>query len=189
MPPDLRLAGYVEAERDRILAALFDWLRIPSISSHPDRAADVVRSAEFCAGLLADAGLENTALLDTPGGPSVYGDWLHAGRGAPTVLVYAHHDVQPVDPLDAWTSPPFSPVIVDGECRARGAVDDKGQTLYEIEEARRLLAADGALPVNLKFLSEGEEEVGSVHFEDLLRRHAERLACDFVVVSDTGMIS
>ena len=96
-----------------------------------------------------------STVLETGGGPAVYGDWLHAGAGAPTVLVYGHHDVQPVDPLDEWTSPPFDPVIVDGECRARGAIDDKGQTLYQIEAARGLLAADGRLPVNLKFLDRG----------------------------------
>jgi acetylornithine deacetylase/succinyl-diaminopimelate desuccinylase-like protein len=187
--PVPRLAAYADAERVRILDTLFAWLRIPSISSHPERAGDVVRSAEFCAGMLVDAGLDNVSLLETAGGPSVYGEWLHARPGAPTVLVYGHHDVQPVDPLEAWTSPPFSPVIVDGECRARGAVDDKGQTLYEIEAARGMLATEGALPVNLKFLVEGEEEVGSPHFEALLRQHARRLACDVVVVSDTGMIS
>ena len=127
-------------------------------------------SAEFCADLLRDAGFEHVELLETAGPrpPAVYGDWLHAGPDAPTVLVYGHHDVQPVDPLDEWTSPPFDPVIVDGECRARGAIDDKGQTLYQIEAARGLLATRGALPVNLKFLVEGEEEVGSPHFEALL---------------------
>jgi acetylornithine deacetylase/succinyl-diaminopimelate desuccinylase-like protein len=187
MPSDLRLAGYVEAERDRITATLFDWLRIPSISAHPDRAADVQRSAEFCAGLMRDAGLEHVEVLDTDGAPAVYGDWLYAGDAAPTALVYGHHDVQPVDPLDEWRSPPFEPVIVDGECLARGAIDDKGQVLYEIEAARGLLRTEGALPVNLKFLVEGEEEVGSPHFEALLERERERLRCDVAVVSDTGM--
>ncbi len=188
MASELRLAAHAAGERDRIVATLLDWLRIPSISSHPDRAADVVRSAEFGAQLLTDAGLEHVTLLSTPGGPAVYGDWLHAPAGAPTVVVYGHHDVQPVDPLDAWTSPPFSPVMVEGECRARGAVDDKGQTLYQIEAARGLLAADRQLAVNLKFLIEGEEEVGSPHFEALLVEHRDRLACDVVVVSDTGMV-
>jgi acetylornithine deacetylase/succinyl-diaminopimelate desuccinylase-like protein len=186
---DLRLADHVAADRDRIVATLFEWLRIPSISAHPDRAADVRASGEFCAGLLEDAGFEHIALLETAGAPATYGDWLHAGPDAPTVLVYGHHDVQPVDPVDAWTSPPFSPVIVDGECRARGAVDDKGQTLYEIEAARGLLGLEGRLPVNLKFLVEGEEEVGSPHFENLLTREAERLRCDVIVVSDTGMLA
>ena len=188
MGADIRLADYVAAERDRIVATLLEWLRIPSISAHPDHAGDVRCSAAFCADLLKDAGLEHVGLLETAGGPAVYGDWLHAGPDAPTVVVYGHHDVQPVDPIDAWTSPPFSPVIVDDECRARGAVDDKGQTLYQIEAARGLLRTEGRLPVNLKLLVEGEEEVGSPHFEKLLVEEAERLDCDVVVVSDTGMV-
>jgi acetylornithine deacetylase/succinyl-diaminopimelate desuccinylase-like protein len=186
---DLALADYAAAERDRILATLFSWLRIASISAEPGRAEEVTASAEFCAGLLRDAGFEHVAVLDTGGLPAVYGDWLHAGSEAPTVLVYGHHDVQPVDPLDQWTSPPFEPAIVDGECRARGSIDDKGQTLYQIEAARGLLTGLGRLPVNLKLLVEGEEEVGSPNFEALLRSEAARLACDVVVVSDTGMVA
>jgi acetylornithine deacetylase/succinyl-diaminopimelate desuccinylase-like protein len=198
MTAELRLARYADAEAERIVATLFDWLRIPSISAHPERAADVRASAEFCARLLEGAGLENVGLIEPPvdtdgthaaAGPAVYGEWLHAGPDAATVLVYGHHDVQPVDPVELWTSPPFSPVIVDGECRARGAVDDKGQTLYQIEAARGLLGAAGTLPVNLKFIIEGEEEVGSPHFEALLDQEAARLACDVIVVSDTGMIA
>ena len=183
----MRLAPYVDAEHDRIVATLFDWLRIPSISAHPARAADVRASAALCAALLTEAGLEHVEVLETPGAPAVYGDWLHAGPDAPTALVYGHHDVQPADPLEHWTSPPFEPTIVDGECRARGAIDDKGQVLYEIEAARGLLRTEGRLPLNLKFLVEGEEEVGSPNFERLLHQHAERLGCDVVVVSDTGM--
>jgi acetylornithine deacetylase/succinyl-diaminopimelate desuccinylase-like protein len=186
---DLALAGYADSERDRIVETLLAWLRIPSISAHPDRAPDVSLSADFCAGLMRGAGLEHVAVLDTGGGPAVYGDWLHAGDAAPTVLVYGHHDVQPVDPLDEWRSPPFEPVIVDGECLARGAIDDKGQTLYQIEAARGLLVRAGAIPVNLKLLVEGEEEVGSPNFERLLTREKDLFACDVVVVSDTGMIS
>jgi acetylornithine deacetylase/succinyl-diaminopimelate desuccinylase-like protein len=183
----MRLAPYVDAERDRIVATLFDWLRIPSISAHPERAGDVRASAELCARLLTEAGMEHVQLLETPGHSAVYADWLHAGPGAPTALVYGHHDVQPADPLDLWTSPPFEPDIVDGECRARGSIDDKGQVLYEIEAVRGLLQQDGRLPVNVKFLVEGEEEVGSPNFEALLRDHPDRLRCDVVVVSDTGM--
>src|SRR5437763_5071965 len=138
---------------------------------------------------MRDAGLEHVAILETPGAPSVYGHHLPAGRDAPPALVYGHHAVQPVVPLDQWTSPPFAPTVVDGECRARGAIDDKGQMLYEIEAVRGLLERDGRLPVNVKFIVEGEEEVGSPHFEDLLRREKERLTGDVVVVSDTGMWS
>ncbi len=192
----LLLDRYVGAQRERIVATLIEWLRIPSISAQPEHAGDVVASARFCAGLLEAAGLQHVELLHAPapadgpaGAPAVYADWLHAGDDAPTVLVYGHHDVQPVDPLEEWTSPPFDPVIVDGECRARGAIDDKGQTLYQIEAARGVLATAGALPVNLKFLIEGEEEVGSPTFEQLLGAHRDRLAADVVVVSDTGMIA
>ncbi|MBV9411013.1 MAG: dipeptidase [Acidimicrobiia bacterium] len=186
---DLQLQHYVDAEQDRIVETLLEWLRIPSISAHPDHASDVRKSAEFTAQLMRDAGLENVEILETPGAPSVYGDSLHAGPDAPTALVYGHHDVQPADPLDQWTSPPFEPVIVEGECRARGSIDDKGQVLYEIEAVRGLLQRDGSLPVNVKFIVEGEEEVGSPHFEDLLWREREKLSCDVVVASDTGMWS
>jgi acetylornithine deacetylase/succinyl-diaminopimelate desuccinylase-like protein len=183
------LAAYAEAERERIIDSLFEWLRIPSISADPDHAPDVRASAQFCLGLMKEAGLEHAAVLETGGGPAVYADWLHAGPNRPTVLVYGHHDVQPVDPVEDWTSPPFEPVIVDGECRARGAIDDKGQSLYQIEAARALLSLRGGLPVNLKLLIEGEEEIGSPNFERLLRSEGELLACDVVVVSDTGMIA
>jgi len=145
----MRLVPYVDAERERIVDALFAWLRIPSISAHPDRAGDVRASAAFCADQMRAAGLEHVVVLETAGAPAVYGDWVHAGPDAPTALVYGHHDVQPVDPLELWHSPPFEPVIVaDGEhgseCKARGAIDDKGQVLYEIEAVRGLLALDGA---------------------------------------------
>ena len=188
-PPHARLTTYVEEARDRIVETLFEWLRIPSISADPAHAADVVRSAEFAARLLGDCGLENVAILPTPGAPAVYGDWLHAGPEAPTVVVYGHHDVQPVTPLELWETPPFEPEIRHGECLARGAIDDKGQVLYQAEAIRGLLRRDGALPVNIKFLVEGEEEVGSPHFEALLHAERDRIASDLIVVSDTGMIS
>ncbi len=175
------------AEGDRIIADLLGWLRIPSISAQPEHDADVRRSAEYAAGLLADAGMEHVEVLETDAGPTVYADHLHAGPGAPTALVYGHHDVQPVDPLDEWLSPPFEPQMTDGECRGRGAVDDKGQVLFQIEAVRGLLALGRGLPVNLRFLVEGEEEVGSPHFEALLAREHARLDCDVVVVSDTDM--
>jgi acetylornithine deacetylase/succinyl-diaminopimelate desuccinylase-like protein len=186
---DLRLAPYLDAERDRILATLRDWVRIPSISSAPEHAPDVRRSAEVCAGLLADAGLEHVEVLDRHGAPAVVADWRHAGPEAPTFVVYGHHDVQPVDPLALWETPPFEPTVVDGELRGRGTVDDKGQVLFEIEAVRGLLAAEGRLPVNLVFLVEGEEEVGSPSIGSLLTAQAERLRCDAVVVSDTTMVS
>ncbi len=185
----LLLADWIDAERDRIVATLLEWLRIPSISAQPDHAGDVRRSAEFTARLLADAGLGHVEVMETVDGglPSVYADHLHAGPGAPTVLIYGHHDVQPVDPLDEWTSPPFEPVLVDGELRARGAIDDKGQVMFQVEAVRGLLARVGSLPVNLKVLIEGEEEIGSPNFGALLDAERDRLACDVVIVSDTDM--
>lgn len=186
---DPGLTQYVQSERRRIVDTLLEWLRIRSISADPACVDDVRLSARYCVALLEAAGMEAAGLIETSGAPAVYAEWCHAGPDAPTVLVYGHHDVQPVDPLDEWRSPPFEPVIVDGECRARGAIDDKGQVLYQIEAARALLSTTGSLPVNLKFLVEGEEEVGSPHFEALLKAEASRLACDVIVVSDTGMVS
>ncbi len=187
MATDLALAPWVAAEGERIVADLLEWLRIPSISAQPGHAEDVRRSADLTADLLARAGMEHVEIVDTAGAPAVYADHLHAGPGVPTALVYGHHDVQPVDPLDEWRSPPFEPYIADGNCHGRGAVDDKGQVLFQIEAARGLLTLAGALPVNLRFLVEGEEEVGSPNFEALLERERARLGCDVVVVSDTDM--
>jgi len=184
----------LERSRDRALRSLVNWLRVPSISADPSHSADVAASAEFCANLLEDAGLGNIEVLPTGeagegGAPAVYGEWLGAGADAPTVLVYGHHDVQPVDPLEEWSSPPFEPVVSESEIRARGASDDKGQVLMQVEAARGLLSEHGGLPINLKFLIEGEEEVGSPHFEDLLQRERERFGADLVVVSDTDMVA
>jgi len=185
---EFQLSTHVAQSEAEILATFDAWLRIPAISADPAHTDDVRASAEWCAREMTAVGLEHVTLLETAGHPSVYGDWLHA-EDAPTVVVYGHHDVQPVDPLDAWISPPFEPTIRDGQLFARGAVDDKGQVLYHLEVIRALLARDGRLPVNLKVLVEGEEEVGSPHFEALLERERDRLACDVVVVSDTGMWS
>lgn len=182
------LDGFLERERASILATLSAWLRIPAISVDPSHAVDVRASAEWCATRMREVGLEHVALLETAGHPSVYADWLHAGD-APTVLVYGHHDVQPVDPLEEWDDPPFEPTVRDGRLFARGAIDDKGQVLYHLEAVRGLLEAAGRLPVNLKFLVEGEEEDGSRNFEALLEREQHRLACDVIVVSDTAMLA
>jgi acetylornithine deacetylase/succinyl-diaminopimelate desuccinylase-like protein len=187
MPDRHLLDAFLEAERDATLAALADWVRIPSVSAQPLHAADVERAAQWCAERMEHAGLEHVEILPTPGHPAVYGDWLHAGEEAITALVYGHHDVQPPEPLDEWHSPPFEPVVRDGQLFGRGAVDDKGQVLYQLEAIRGLLSDGGRLPVNVKFLVEGEEEIGSPNFEALLERERERLACDVIVVSDTGM--
>jgi acetylornithine deacetylase/succinyl-diaminopimelate desuccinylase-like protein len=191
---DLTLTGYLARSKERILGTLVEWLRIPSISADPGHAADVAASAQFCAGLLRDAGLSGVQVWPTGtpeapgrGAPAVSGDWLGGGDAAPTVLVYGHHDVQPVDPLDEWASPPFEPAVSAHEVKARGCSDDKGQVLMQIEAIRGVLAERGELPVNLKILIEGEEEVGSPHFEALLQRERQRLAADVIIVSDTTM--
>ena len=185
---DCLLEDFLHAEREEILAALRQWVRIPSVSAQPEHAPDVAASAQWCADRMRAAGLGAVEVLPTAGAPAVYGEWLGA-PGALTALVYGHHDVQPADPLEEWHSPPFEPEVRDGQLFGRGVVDDKGQVLYHLEAVRGLLGADGPgrLPVNVKVLVEGEEEVGSPHFEALLEAEKERLACDVVVVSDTGM--
>ena len=182
------LGEFLAAERDAVLDVLADWLRIPSIGVQPVHHRDVALSAEWCAERMAEAGLEHVEVLSTQGHPAVYGDWLHAD-GALTALVYGHHDVQPVDPLDEWASPPFEPTVRSGRMFGRGASDDKGQVLCHLEAIRGLLGGHGpgTLPVNVKVLVEGEEETGSPHFEMLLDAERERLASDVVVVSDSSM--
>ncbi|MBJ7281596.1 MAG: M20/M25/M40 family metallo-hydrolase, partial [Acidimicrobiia bacterium] len=186
---ELQLSEYISSNRELIIERLSDWIAIPSISCEPGRSGDVRRSAEWCAGQMREAGLENVHLIETQLHPSVYGDWLHAGPEAPTVVVYGHHDVQPVDPESDWDSPPFEATERDGQLFARGSVDDKGQVLYHLEAVRALLSRDGVLPINIKFVIEGEEEFGSPNFEDLLISNKELLFCDAVIVSDTGMLS
>jgi acetylornithine deacetylase/succinyl-diaminopimelate desuccinylase-like protein len=181
--------AFVRAEADALVAELSAWCAIPSVSTDPAHAADVRRSAEHLAGLMEAAGLAAELVAADGGQPGVYAEWLGAGAGAPTVTVYGHHDVQPVDPLDQWTTPPFEPTVRDGCLHARGASDDKGQIHFQVSAIRHLLAADGRLPVNVKFFVEGEEEAGSPNIGPFLDEYGERLACDLIVVSDTGMIA
>ncbi len=161
------------------------FLRIPSISALPEHADDCRRAAHWLADALTEAGVEHADVAETGGRPVVYADWLHA-PGAPTVLVYGHYDVQPVDPLELWTSPPFEPAIVGGRMLARGAADDKGHLHAHVMAAAALLATRRALPVNVKYLFEGEEESGSVNLDRWLAANVERLAADVVIISDTG---
>ena len=182
------LGDFLAAERDAVLDALDGWIRIPSIGAQPAHRRDLAVSAEWCAERMAAAGLEHVEVLATAGHPAVYGDWLHAD-GALTALVYGHHDVQPVDPVDEWSSPPFEPTVRSGRLFGRGASDDKGQVLCHLEALRGLLGryGPGEVSVNVKVLVEGEEETGSPHFEALLDAHRDRLACDVIVVSDSSM--
>lgn len=176
-----------------LLADLDDWLRIPGISAQPEHHPDVVRSAEWLADAFTRTGFPTVEIWPTAGLPAVYAEWPaeDAGPDTPTVIVYGHHDVQPVDPIELWHTEPFIPTIDGPVLRARGASDDKGQLLFHLLGLRAHLAATGRTSprVNLKFLIEGEEESGSPNFEDLLAEKADRLGCDIVVITDTGMLA
>jgi acetylornithine deacetylase/succinyl-diaminopimelate desuccinylase-like protein len=178
---------YLAANRQRHLDELCAWLRIPSVSTLPEHAADMAAAARWTAEAMRAVGLENVAVLPTGGHPLVYGDWLHA-PGGPTLLVYGHYDVQPADPLDVWQTPPFEPAIRDGRLYARGATDDKGQAFLHLKAVEALTAVDGQPPLNLRFLIEGEEECASANLEAFVRRERARLACDVAVVSDMPML-
>jgi acetylornithine deacetylase/succinyl-diaminopimelate desuccinylase-like protein len=177
---------FINMNREKYLDELKALLAIPSISALPEHAADVMRCAEWCGDEMRRIGLQNVRLIDTPGNPVAYGEWLGA-PGAPTILFYGHYDVQPVDPLDLWESPPFDATVRDGELYARGAADDKGQVFMHFKAVEAHLKQNGRLPVNMKFLLEGEEEVGSVHLDDFIRAHKDDLQADVVVISDTAM--
>jgi acetylornithine deacetylase/succinyl-diaminopimelate desuccinylase-like protein len=180
------VVDFIHVNRDRYVEELKQYLAIPSISALSQHAADVRRAAEWTAGALEAAGLEHARLIETPGHPVVCADWLHA-PGKPTILYYGHYDVQPVDPLHLWTTPPFEATVRDGEIYARGAADDKGQVFMHVKAIEAHMRQGGGLPCNIKFLIEGEEEVGSAHLDDFVRDHRGELAADVVVISDSTM--
>jgi acetylornithine deacetylase/succinyl-diaminopimelate desuccinylase-like protein len=185
--------GYINENAAGFFDALVQWLAIPSVSADPEHSGDVRRSAQWLAEHLRRAGFPVAEVWETgaddSGLPAVFAHWPAADPSAPTVLVYGHHDVQPVEPLDEWDSPPFDPVQRDGQLLARGASDDKGQVLFHALAAQACLAAGGrdAPPVTLKLLIEGEEESGSTNFAALLEARRDRLACDVIVITDTTM--
>jgi acetylornithine deacetylase/succinyl-diaminopimelate desuccinylase-like protein len=181
--------AFVHKNESRLLDELTDFLRIPSVSTLPEHKDDVARAAQFVAESLQHAGLENVEVIPTGKHPLVYADWLHA-PGKPTVLCYGHYDVQPPDPLDLWKSPPFEPSIRDGNLYARGACDDKGQMYMHIKAVEALRAVHrGKLPVNIKFLIEGEEEVGGESISKYVPKHRDRLKADVALVSDTELFA
>jgi acetylornithine deacetylase/succinyl-diaminopimelate desuccinylase-like protein len=182
----IKVIDHIHTNRDRYVTELKQYLAIPSVSALPAHAADVRRCAEWTADEMRRIGLENVRLIDTPGNPIVYGDWLHAD-GAPTVLFYGHYDVQPVDPVDLWESPPFEATERDGELYARGAADDKGQVFMHLKAIEAHLSETRRLPINIRLIVEGEEEVGSTHLDDFIRGHKPDLAADVVVISDSAM--
>jgi acetylornithine deacetylase/succinyl-diaminopimelate desuccinylase-like protein len=183
-----KVIDFVNVNRDRYLEELKAFLAIPSISALPQHAGDVKRCAEWTAEEMRRIGLQNVRLIETPGNPVVYGDWLNA-PGAPTILFYGHYDVQPVDPLNLWESPPFDATVRDGEIYARGSADDKGQVFMHFKAVEAHVKQNGKLPVNIRFMIEGEEEVGSAHLDDFVRSHKSDLAADVVVISDSPMFA
>ncbi len=182
------IVRYARANRERFLAELNELIAIPSISADPQSRGDVRRCAEVLVERMRGIGLERAEVLETDGNPIAYGEWLGA-PGKPTVLIYGHYDVQPVDPLELWDSPPFAGTVRDGKLYGRGAVDDKGQVLMHLAAIESHLRVRGALPLNVKVLVEGEEEIGSPNFEAFLRTHRELLACDLAVISDTAVFA
>lgn len=178
---------YVQSNKDRFLEELFALLRFPSISADPKYKEDVVKTAEFVAERLKEAGADNVEVCPTAGNPIVYGEKI-VDASLPTVLVYGHYDVQPADPLELWETPPFEPTVRDGKIYARGAADDKGQ-FYMHVKAFEYMMRNNALACNVKFMIEGEEEVGSANLETFVKANKERLQNDVIVISDTSMIS
>ena len=177
---------YIDANREKFVGELKEILSIPSISTLPEHKADIFRCAELLVVKLKEAGLNRAQIFKTEGHPIVYGEWLGA-PGKPTVLIYGHYDVQPADPLELWDSPPFNPVIKNGKIYARGATDDKGQMFMHIKSIEAFFKTLGSLPLNVKFIIEGEEEVASEHLEKFIGRNKELLKCDAVLISDTGL--
>ena len=183
------MTSYLTTHQNRFLTELIDWLRIPSVSADPKFHGDVLRAAGFLKERMAEAGIRNLELCPTAGNPIVYGDYI-VDEKLPTVLVYGHYDVQPADPYELWTSPPFEPVIKDEKIYARGACDDKGQVYMHVKAFEVMMKdGPGGVPCNLKFMIEGEEEIGSGNLEIFVKANKPRLAADVILISDTGILA
>lgn len=180
------IKAYIDKNRDRFLQELFGLIRIPSVSSETEHKEDMIKAAEYWKKSLREAGCDRTEIFSTDGNPIVYGEKL-IDSSLPTILVYGHYDVMPVDPIDLWESPPFKPEVRDGKIFARGADDDKGQAFMHAK-AFELMVRTGTLPCNVKFMIEGEEEVGSMNIAPFCTHHKELLKSDIILVSDTSMI-
>jgi acetylornithine deacetylase/succinyl-diaminopimelate desuccinylase-like protein len=179
---------YAHQNRERFLTELKEVLTIPSISTDPDHKPDMQRAAEWMASQLRAIGMENVQIMPTKGHPAVYGEWQHAGGSMPTVMIYGHYDVQPPDPLELWSTPPFEPSVRGENLFARGSADMKGQVVASFK-AVEAIVKNGGLPVNLKWLIEGEEEIGSEHLDDFIKDHKNLLACDFCLNTDAGILA
>jgi acetylornithine deacetylase/succinyl-diaminopimelate desuccinylase-like protein len=180
--------SFAEAHHTDTLNQLIEFLRIPSISTTPERRPDIDRAAGWLAARMQAIGFERVEVVPTGGPPIAYGEWLKAGPNAPTLLIYGHYDVQPTDPDDEWLSPPFEPVVRDGNLYGRGTSDDKGQLYIHLAAVEAFLRTQGALPINLKLFAEGEEEIGSPHLGAFVQQNVDRLGCDAVLISDTGFL-
>lgn len=183
-----QVINYIESNYDSYIEELKDFLKIPSISTLAEHKDDMQRAANFVADKLRTAGMNKVEVFQTEGHPIVYGEWLGA-PGKPTVLIYGHYDVQPVDPIELWHNDPFDPVIKEDKIYARGATDDKGQMYVHIKSVEAYFKSLGHLPLNVKFLIEGEEEIGSKHLTPFIANHTELLSCDAVLISDTALFS
>jgi len=187
MPDVQKALEYVRSNGGRYIDELKEFLAIPSISTLDENKGDVQRGAEWVAAQLRSFNMDNVRIMPTGGHPVVYGEWLGAGKSAPTVMIYGHYDVQPVDPLELWTSNPFKAVVRDDYLFARGSSDMKGQVMASLKAVEAIVRTTG-LPVNIKWLIEGEEEIGSEHLGDFIKNHKELLACDFCLNPDAGMM-
>jgi acetylornithine deacetylase/succinyl-diaminopimelate desuccinylase-like protein len=180
--------GYIQERREAFVEDLKTFLRIPSVSTKSEHTGDVQKAAEWLAGQMRAIGLEHVQIMPTAGHPVLYADWLHT-PGKPTALIYGHYDVQPPEPLDLWITGPFDPTVRNGELYARGAVDDKGQVFMHLKALEAHLKTSGRLPMNVKLLIEGEEEIGSPNLDPLVWKHKDLLKADVVVISDTAMVA
>jgi acetylornithine deacetylase/succinyl-diaminopimelate desuccinylase-like protein len=177
--------NFIDSNKARFTEELIDLLKIPSISSDPEHNQDTVKCADWVVNHIKELGFDNARAIKTEGHPIVYGDWLHAGPDAPTVLIYGHYDVQPVDPRELWNSDPFQPQIKNGKIIARGTADDKGQFFIHLKAVEALMKTEGKLPLNVKFIIEGEEEAATSHLDEFIKDNAKLLAADVVLISDT----
>lgn len=181
------IVDFIDSNKDKYLDELKEFLSYPSISNNPENKEDVEKCARYIKQHLDKIGMENAKVYPTKGHPVVYADWLNAGKDKPTVLIYGHYDVQPVDPIELWTSPPFKAEIRNGRIYARGSADDKGQVMIHLKAIEAHLKNNKSLPVNIKLIIEGEEEIGSINLESFISEHRDLLRSDVVVISDTAM--
>ncbi|MFB3057505.1 MAG: dipeptidase, partial [Ignavibacteriaceae bacterium] len=181
-----KVADYINANNSRYIEELKNFLLIKSISTDESHKKDMLKGAEFVSKKLNDAGMNKVRIIKTNGHPLVYAEWLNA-PGKPTVLIYGHYDVQPVDPIDLWDTPPFEPTVRNGKIYARGATDDKGQIYMHVKSVEAYLKTNGKLPVNVKFIIEGEEEIGSNNLEEFVKKNTKLLKCDAILISDTAL--